>query len=104
MKGRIVHDDQALRPEGGQQHFLNPCCHRQMCAACLEQHGRDPILAPLRHDEIGPFMIVAGDFTKDLVAPTCPTMRPMNIGLETALIKINNIFPAMNGHPGAQLA
>ena len=31
-------------------------------------------------------------------------MRPVNRGLETALIKINNIFPAMNGHPGTQLA
>ena len=104
MKGRIVHDDQALRPERWQQHLLNPSCHRQMCAACLEQHGRDPILAPLRHDEIGPFMVVAGDFTKDLVAPRRPAMRPVNIGRKTALIKINHIFPAMFGHPGAQLA
>ena len=104
MKGCIVHDDQTLRPERRQQHLLNPCCHRQLCAACLEQHGRDPILAPLRHDEIGPFMVVAGDFTKDLVAPRRPAMRPVNIGLKSALVKINDVFPAMNGYPGAQLA
>lgn len=104
MKRRIIHDDQALLPERRQQHLLNPCCHRQMCAACLEQHGRDPILAPLPHDEIGPLMVVAGDFTKDLVAPRGPAMRPVNIGLKSALIKINHIFPAMNGYPGAQLA
>ena len=104
MKGGIVHDDQALRPECGHQHFLHPCCHRQIGATCLEQHGRDPIFAPLRHDEIGSFMVVASDFTKDLVAPRCPAMRPVSCGLETALIKINNIFPAVFGNPGTQLA
>lgn len=31
-------------------------------------------------------------------------MRPVNRGLKTALIKINNIFPAVFGNPGAQLA
>ena len=31
-------------------------------------------------------------------------MRPVNTGLETARIKINDVFPAMPGNPGAQLA
>ncbi len=75
-----------------------------MRAICLEQQGRDPILAPLRHDEIGPFMVVAGDFTKDLVASRCPAMRPVGRGLEAALVKVNNIFPTVFGNPGTQLA
>ncbi|MDD2795161.1 MAG: hypothetical protein PHE40_04825 [Acidocella sp.] len=62
------------------------------------------VFAPFRYDEIGSFMVVAGDFTKDLVAPRCPAMRPVSCGLETALIKINNIFPAVFGNPGTQLA
>ena len=61
-------------------------------------------MAPLCHDEIGSFMVVAGDCTKDLVAPRRPAMRPVNTGLETARIKINDVFPAMPGNPGAQLA
>lgn len=75
-----------------------------MGATCLEQHGRDPIFAPLRHDEIGSFMVVAGDFTKDLVAPRRPAMSPVNGDLETALIKINDIFPTVLGNPSSQLA
>jgi hypothetical protein len=75
-----------------------------MGATCLEQHGRNPIFVPLRHDEIGSLMVVAGDFTKDLVAPRRPAMRPVNRGLETALIKINDVLPTMLGNPGAQLA
>ena len=67
MKGRVVHDDQALRPERGQEHVLCPCRHRQMGAACPKQHRGDPGLAPLCHEEIGSLMVVAGDCTKDLV-------------------------------------
>lgn len=70
-----------------------------MGATCLEQHRRDPISAPFRHDEIGSLMVVAGDLTKDLVAPRCPAMRPVNRGLETALIKIHDIPPTVLGDP-----
>ncbi len=104
VKWGVVHDDKALRPERGQQHLLDPCCHRQMGATCLEQHGRDPIWPALRHDEVGSFMVVAGDFTKDLVAPGCPAMRPVNRGLEATLIKVHDIFPTVLGNPSAQLA
>lgn len=75
-----------------------------MGAACLEQHGRDPIFASLRHDEIGSCMVVAGDFTEDLVASRRPAMQTVNRGLETAFIKINDVLPTVFGNPGAQLA
>ena len=75
-----------------------------MGTACLEQHGRDPIFAPLRHDEVGSCVVVAGDPAKDLVAPRRPAMRPVNGGLETAFIKINDVFPAVLGNPSTQLA
>ena len=103
MKWRVVHDDKALRPERGQQHLPDPCCHRQMCAACFEQHGRNPVSVSLRHDEIGSFMVSAGDSAKDLVAPRRPAMWPVSAGLKTALVEIHDILPAVLGDKGAQL-
>jgi hypothetical protein len=49
-------------------------------------------------------MVVAGDFTKDFVTPRGPAMRPVNTGLKAALIKINDISPAVLGNPSTEVA
>lgn len=104
MERRIVHDDQACGPEHGQQHLLDPCGHGQMGAAFVEQHGRNPVFATLRHDEVGAPAFIAGDFAENFPPPGRPAMRAMRIGLKTTLVKVDHIAPAMFGDPGAELA
>ena len=103
MERRIVHDHQALWPEHGQQHFPDPCGHGDVGTAFAERHGRNPVLAPLRHDEIGSLALIASYFAEDLLAPGRPAMGTMHAGLKAALIKINHILPAMFGDPAPQL-
>ena len=75
-----------------------------MGAACAKQHGGDPVFTTLRHDEIGPLTLVSGYSAEDFLAPDRPAMGAMHIGRKAALIKINNVVPAMFGDPMPQLA
>jgi hypothetical protein len=104
MERRIIHDHQAFRPECRQQHFLDPCGHGQVGAACVEQHGGDPVFAPLSHDEIGSLAPIAGYSAEDFSASERPAMRTMNVGGKPTLIEIDNILPAMFRNPEPQLA
>ena len=104
VEWRVIHDDKTLWPECGHQHLGHPCRQRQVSATCLEQHGGDPICPPLCHDEIGSLVRVARNFTKHFTAPGRPAMRPVRIGLKPALVKINDVLPAMLGNKSAQAA
>ena len=91
MKGRIVHDNEALRPERGQQHFLDPC-YCQIGAAFLDQHGqRDPIFAPLCHDEIRETLRNLFDRARKegILPPLSPKDRPLSDPIE-AMIALRN--------------
>jgi hypothetical protein len=99
----VVHNHQACRPERGQQHVFDPCCHGQMGTGCFEQHRSNPVFATLSHDEVGSLTAVAGYFAEDFSPSDRPAMRAMHIGLKTTLVKIDDVAPAMLGNPAAQL-
>ena len=68
-----------------------------------KQHGGDPVFSSLSHDEVGSPSSIAGYSTEDFLSPDRPAVRAMHICLEAALIKINNIVPAMFGNPSPQM-
>ena len=73
-----------------------------MGATSLEQHGCEPLLAALRHDEIGRFPVVAADAAEDLLAAFCPAVRTIAVFCKAALIEVNHIGAAVALHPMAQ--
>jgi hypothetical protein len=70
----------------------------------VKQHGSNPVLAALSHDEIGSLALITGYPAEDFSAPGRPAMRPIHVGLETTFVEINNVLPAMSGNPMPQLA
>ena len=104
VEGRIVHDHQACRVERGQQHFLDPCDHGQVGTSFVKQHGSNPVLAALSHDEIGSLALITGYPAEDFSAPGRPAMRAVHVGGKATLVEINNVLPAMSGNPTPQLA
>ena len=63
VEGSIVHNDQTVWPQFGQQHVLHPCTHRVVRAVAFKQHRRNPLVPTLRHDKVGALTIIAEDFS-----------------------------------------
>lgn len=104
VERRIVHHHQAVWPQGGQQHLLDPGGDGQVRASGFKQHRRQPVRAALRHDQIGAVMVFAADLAKDPLAADRPAMRAVGVALKTAFIKIYHVCLAVLSDPKAQRA
>lgn len=104
MEGGVIHNHEAVFPQGGQQHFFDPRGDGQMRAAGFKEHRRQPVCPALGHDQIDAFAVVAADPSEDLSATKGPPMRSMGMVGKSALIKIHHIRFAVLSNPKAQRA
>jgi len=104
VEWRVIHDDQGVRLQLWQQGLFYPHAHGEMCTTAFKQHRCQPLLATLRHDEVGCLTVVARDFTKDLHAALCPAVRPVAVFGKAALVKVDHVLAAVFGDPMTQVA
>lgn len=102
MEGGVIHNYEAVLPQGGQQHFFDPRGDGQMRAAGFKEHRRQPVRAALRHDQIDAFAVVAADPSKNLFAATGPPMRSVSMVGKSALIEIHHVGFAVLSNPMTQ--
>jgi hypothetical protein len=82
--------------------MLNPSQHGMMSAASLKKHGSKPVFTALRHYEVGTiFLSVSRNIIVYFFAAQRPGVCPINIVLEAAFIKIDNVFCAVLRDPCA---
>ncbi len=95
VEWRVIHDDQTVWPKLRYQHFAHPCSNSVVRTAALKQHGRDPLVSTLRHDEVGALAIIATDFSEDFFAARCPSVRAIAMRSKSAFIKVHDVFTAV---------
>lgn len=104
MEWRVVHDDQAVWPQGWEQHLFDPSGDGQMRTTGLKQHWRQPVRPALRHDQVATAVVFTTDASEDLPAADGPAMRAVGVAGKSALVKIDHVVSAMFGDPQTQRA
>ena len=99
MEGCVIHNDKAVGTKFWHQHFAHPCGNSVVCAAAFKQHGCDPLVATLRHDEVRALAVVTTDSAMHFLATLCPSMWSVALCGESAFIKINDVVCAVLLHP-----
>lgn len=94
VEGRVVHDDDAGPGQFRQQRLAHPRDDGEAVATVGERHRREPLLLPLRHDEVDRFAVATGHIAEDFHAAFCPTMGALAVGLKPALIHIDKVLLA----------
>lgn len=100
----VVHDDEAVWSQLWDQYLLQPRRDGVVRTAALKQHGRDPLIAARRHDEVGALAIIAADFCVHFFAARRPSVRAIAVVQKATFIKVDNVFAAVLLHPLAQRA
>ena len=92
VKGRVVKDNDAGFEQEWNEFLFQPFVHALGIACFFKRLGRKPLSAPLRHDQVCGFAIVARNFpVKDLAAPG-PSVSAIAVFFKAALVEIDDIF------------
>lgn len=101
----VIHNDQRVRLEFGDQSLLDPGGDGLMGAASGKSERSKPFLASLRHDEINAALsAVSSDLAMDLDATPDPSVRAIAVRFKPALIKVHHVTGAMFLNPQTQVA